>query len=102
MVSRFPENSTDAQIEVLREFTASRATILDILRINLANARAATVKLPAKNERGMSVVHGCNKDMYAVIDLHEELIRKLLSADGNDRLVTSGGQALESDGTWAR
>lgn len=101
MVSRYPDNSTDAQLEVMREFTASRVTILGIIRANLAAANAAVVKLPAKNERGESVLHGCNKDMYAVIELQEHLIRELLSIDGNDRIAPYG-QALESDGKWAR
>lgn len=100
--ARFPDNSTDAQLEVLREFTASRVTILGMLRTQLAAANAATVKLPAKNERGKDVLHGCNKDMYAMIDMYENVIQALLRVDGQDRLVSSGGEALKTDGDWAR
>lgn len=103
MIARYPDNSTDAQLKAIAGFNASRLTMLGIIRTQLADARVdADIKLPAKNEHGESVLHGCRKDMYDLIDLYENMIRELLSLDGNDRLVKHGGMALETDGKWAR
>ena len=101
MQPRYPINSTSAMLKSIGEFNASRTTILRILRGQLADAREAVVKLPAKNEQGESVLHGCNKDMYALIEFYEHTIHDLLRLDGQDRLVENGGLALATDGKWA-
>ena len=102
MQPKYPDNSTDAQLKSIREFNASRNTILGIYRAQLADARvAADIKLPFTNERGNPVKHGCRMEAIALVELYEHQIQDLLRIDGNDRLVENGGLALATDGKWA-
>ena len=102
MQPKYPDNSTDAQLEAIRVFNASRVTILGIFRAQLADARvAADVKLPLTNERGNPVKHGCRMEAIALVELYEHQIQDLLRIDGNDRLIGHGGMAWETDGKWA-
>jgi hypothetical protein len=102
MVSKYPENSTDAMLKAINGFNTLRTTILGHLRHQLSEARAAAnVVLPATNERGKPVVHGCRKEVSGLVEFYETQIKNFLTIDGNDRLIEYGGMALPTDGHWA-
>lgn len=63
-MSNIQNRMTDAQLSVLAKASSEVALAKFKEYIDLSREAArAIVQLPHTNERGVSVVHGCNKDM---------------------------------------
>lgn len=93
---------TNAQLAAIEKVNGQISAEIEICIKGINDANKAVVALPALNEHGESVIHGCNMAMYNVAQYWTTRLNALESLMGRAFLEYTNGHSSSDISTIAR